>query len=151
MRKQCILKKKRKMSKIADSVLRIQCSNEGDFIRKWLTFLTPLHKMTPSIVTLASEIIRKRIELGRVISDDKVLDKFLFTDEDVRKEIIGKCGISTSNYHVGITKLKKAGFFINGGVNPKFVHKIDVGATKYSMILLFTIPETNEESGESTT
>ena len=88
---------------------------------------------------------------NRVISDDKVLDKFLFTDEDVRKEIIGKCGISTSNYHVGITKLKKAGFFINGGVNPKFVPKIDVGATKYSMILLFTIPETNEESGESTT
>lgn len=139
------------MSKVADSVLRIPCSSEGDFIRKWLTFLTPLHKMTPSIVALASEIIRKRIELSRVISDEKVLDKFLFTDEDVRKEIMENCGISTSNYHVGMTKLKKAGFFMNGGVNPKFVPKITADSEKYSMILLFTIPERNEESGEGDT
>lgn len=137
------------MSKIADSVLRVPCKDEGDFIRLWLTFLTPLHKMTPSIITLAAEIIKKRVELSRVISDDVILDKFLFTDENIRKEIISNCGISTSNYHVGLTKLKKAGFFIDGKVNPKFVPKIDMEATKYSMMLLFTIPEKNEGSRES--
>lgn len=137
------------MSKIADSVLRIPCSSEGDFIKTWLTFLTPLHKMTPSIVALAGEIIRKRVELSRVISDDDILDKFLFSDEKIRKEIMSNCNISSSNYHVGITKLKKAGFFIDGKVNPKFVPKIDEGATKYSMMLLFTIPEKNDGSTES--
>lgn len=139
------------MSKIADSVLRIPCSNEGDFIKMWLTFLTPLHKMTPSIIALAAEIIKKRVELSRVISDDTILDKFLFTDENIRKEIMSNCNISTSNYHVGITKLKKAGFFIDGKVNPKFVPKIDVDATKYSMMLLFTIPDRNEGTTDGNT
>jgi hypothetical protein len=128
------------MNKIADSVVRLPASkNEGDFIKLWLTFLTPLHKLTPNLINLASEIVRKRIELSRVISDDNVLDKYLFSDEDVRKEIMENCGMSKNNYYVGITNLKKAGFIVNGKVNPKLIPTISKDATSFSTLLMFSI------------
>lgn len=128
------------MSKIADSVIRIPCTDQKNFIKFFLTFLTPLHKLTPSVVNLAAEIIYQRFELSKVINNNDVLDDYLLTNEKIRNEVITNCQLSVSNYHVGMTKLKKAGFFINGKVNPKFLPKITPESTSYSLMLLFTIP-----------
>lgn len=128
------------MSKIADSVISIPCSLEGNFMNLWLTFLTPLHKLTPSIVNLAAEILKHRFRLSQVIKDEDILDNYLLSNEEIRNAIIDKCKLSTSNYHVSIGKLKKAGFFIGGKVNPKFIPKVKVDKDHYSLLLLFKMP-----------
>ena len=128
------------MSKIADSVISIPCSLEGNFMNLWLTFLTPLHKLTPSIVNLAAEILKHRFSLSQVIKDEDILDNYLLSNEEIRNATIEKCKLSTSNYHVSIGKLKKAGFFIDGKVNPKFIPKVKVDKDHYSLLLLFKMP-----------
>lgn len=136
------------MSKIADSVISIPCTLEGNFMNLWLTFLTPLHKLTPSIVNLAAEILKHRFRLSQVIKDEDILDNYLLSNEEIRDAIIKKCELSTSNYHVSIGKLKKAGFFINGKVNPKFIPKITGDRDHYSLMLLFRMP-TKEDNAET--
>lgn len=115
----------------------------------FLTFLTPLHKLTPSVVNLAAEIIYQRFELSKVITNNDVLDDYLLTNDKIRNEVITNCELSISNYHVGISKLKKAGFFINGKINPKFLPKITTESSSYSLMLLFTMPtEQPNETGQ---
>lgn len=134
------------MSKIADSVISIPCTLEGNFMNLWLTFLTPLHKLTPSIINLAAEILKHRFKLSQVIKDEDILDKYLTTNEEIREAIIKKCELSTSNYHVSIGKLKKAGFFINGKVNPKFIPKITVDKDQYTLMLLFKVQKKEDSN-----
>ena len=137
------------MSKIADSVIRIPCTDKRTFMKFFLTFLTPLHKLTPSVVNLAAEIIYQRFELSKVITNNDVLEDYLLTNDKIRNEVITNCGLSVSNYHVGISKLKKAGFFINGKINPKFLPKITTESSSYSLMLLFTMPtEQPNETGQ---
>lgn len=114
----------------------------------WLTFLTPLHKLTPSIVNLAAEILKHRFKLSQVIKDEDILDNYLLTNEEIRNAIIEKCKLSTSNYHVSIGKLKKAGFFINGKVNPKFIPKVRLDKDSYSLLLLFKMPVSDNVKAE---
>lgn len=137
------------MSKIADSVISIPCTLEGNFMNLWLTFLTPLHKLTPSIINLAAEILKHRFKLSQVIKDEDILDKYLTTNEEIREAIIKKCELSTSNYHVSIGKLKKAGFFINGKVNPKFIPKITVDKDQYTLMLLFKVQKKEDSNAKS--
>lgn len=137
------------MSKIADSVISIPCTLEGNFMNLWLTFLTPLHKLTPSIINLAAEILKHRFKLSQVIKDEDILDKYLTTNEEIREAIIKKCELSTSNYHVSIGKLKKAGFFINGKVNPKFIPKITVDKDQYTLMLLFKVQKKEDSNAKA--
>ena len=136
------------MSKIADSVIKLPCSSIGNFIKIWLTFLTPLHKLTPTIINLAAEILRQRFELSKSISDDTILDNYLMTNKEITNSIMTNCNLSSSNYHVGITKLRKAGFFKEGKINPKFIPKITKDSTSYSVMLLFSIPEKDDSTRE---
>ena len=114
------------MSKIADSAIKINCSSVGNFIKMWLTFLTPLHKLTPTIINLAAEILRKRFELSESISNESILDNYLMTNKDITNSIMSNCNLSSSNYHVGITK----------------------DSTSYSVMLLFSIPEKDDSTRE---
>lgn len=136
------------MSKIADSVIKLPCSSVGDFIKIWLTFLTPLHKLTPTIINLAAEILRQRFELSKAINDDTILDNYLMTNKEITNSIMTNCNLSSSNYHVGITKLRKVGFFKEGKINPKFIPKITPDSTSYSLMLLFSIPNNKDETRE---
>lgn len=128
------------MSKV-NSVIRIPCKLTSNFFTYWLTFLKPIHKLTPGVISIAAEILKNRYELSKVISDDVVLDKYLLTNEEIRNKIISACDISVSNYHVGIGKLKAAGFFIDNKVNPKFIPKLSADSTDYNLMLMFQFDE----------
>lgn len=131
------------MSKV-NSAIRVPCKLEGNFFNYWLTFLTPIHKLTPSVINIAAEILKHRYILSKDITNDTILDNYLLSNEEIRNDIITTCGISLSNYHVGIGKLKKAGFFINNKVNPKFIPKLDKDSNQYNFLLIFDLIDKNE-------
>lgn len=130
------------MNKV-NSAIRVPCKLEGNFFNYWLTFLTPIHKLTPSVINIAAEILKHRYLLSKSISDDTILDNYLLTNEEIRNKIIETCKISLSNYHVGIGKLKKAGFFIDSRINPKFIPKLGNNQDQYNFLLIFDMEAKN--------
>lgn len=120
-----------------NSLIKIPCKLTENFYNYWLTFLTPIHNLTPSVVSIAAELLKHRYKLSQVISNEEILDNYLLTNEEVRNEIIQTCKISLSNYHVGIGKLKKARFFIDGRINPKFIPRFEPDQKQYRLVLQF--------------
>lgn len=134
-----------------DKALPIPCELSGNFFYIWLTFFTPLHKLTPSVTKIAAEILRHRYILSKSITDANILDKYLMTNEEIRNDIIKACGISLSNYHVGVGKLRQAKFFIDGNVNPKLIPPIEEGSTSINLLFMFKLQDVaaKKQDGEN--
>ena len=128
------------MSKV-NSVINVPCTLSGNFFNCWLTFLNPIHKLTPGVVNIAANLLKHRYILSKSITDDSILDKYLLTNEEIRDQIITDCGISLSNYHVSTGKLKKAGFLIDGRINPKFIPKIPQGSDSFNLMIMFNLKD----------
>ena len=114
------------------------CTKE-DVYKLWLTFLTPLHKLTPRNIEIAAELLKKREELSKVILDESILMRMLMSTE-TRDEITKKCNISTTNYHVALNSLKKHGFIKDDKINPKMIPMFD-GSNTFSTMLVFTLKD----------
>lgn len=133
-------------SKEVNKVIPIPPCNEENFYKLWLTFLTPLHHLTPRNVEVGAELLRHREHLSKVILDEKMLMKLLMSS-DIKADITKKCNITTQNYHVALSALKKAGFFKDGTINKKLIPKLDEGKREYNLLLSFQIlPEENQEN-----
>lgn len=112
--------------------------NENNFYRLWLTFLSPLHKLTSKSVQVAAELLKHRKRLSKVTTDLNILNKILLGSE-TKQDIMKECGITSSNYYVVISKLKKAGFLTNYGINPKFIPDNNIDAKNYHLHIMFNI------------
>ena len=123
-----------------NKVVPVPC-NTRNFYKLWLSFLVPLHKFTPHVVAIAGELLRHRQELSKKILDEKLLSKILLGQE-VREEIMKDCDCTLSTFRVTINKLKKAGFFKDGSINPLFIPAIEEGSNGFNLMLAFKI--TNE-------
>ena len=105
-----------------NNVIRIPASINKDFFRLWIEFLTPLHNLTCKERDVLAAFIKKRFELTKSVSDDTLIDKILFSREnvaDVKKE----CNISNSYYKLVMVKLRKTKAISEGRINPKFIPK----------------------------
>lgn len=129
-----------------DKVIQIPCKLSGSFFYTWLAFFTPLHKLTPSVVKIAAEILKHRYILSKSINDTTILDTYLMTNEEIRNKIVKACNISMSNYHVGIGKLRNAGFFIGKNVNPKLVPPIKEGKQEVNLLFQFKLQDMEENT-----
>ena len=130
------------------SAMEIPCNKHGNFFYCWLLFLNPLWKASPSMIKVASEILRHRFELQSKINDDDLLDKTVITDKDIREDIMKACNMSYGSYNVALGNLRKSNFFLGRyEINKKFIPKIDDidNATDYNLLITFTFdePESN--------
>lgn len=81
-------------------------SPEGDFFRAWVEFLKPIHKLSKKEMDVLAVFLKKRWELGKVITDQDTLDKVLMGRE-VRSEIRAICGLSVKHLQVIMCKFRK--------------------------------------------
>ena len=114
--------------------IEIPC-NERTFYRKWLSFLTPLHKFTPQVTTIAAELLRHREELSKVIKDENILSKVLLS-QDIREQILKDCKVTLSTFRVTVNKLKKAGFLVDGKINSRFIPNVKPNED-FNLLLMF--------------
>lgn len=124
------------LSKENTKVINVPPISEEGFYKLWVTFLTPLHKLTPRNIEIAAELLRHRQRLSKVILDENVLMKVLMNSE-TRDEITKKCNISTQNYHVAISSLKKAKFFKDGRINPKMIPPTSIEQGECNLLVTF--------------
>ena len=112
--------------------------NKKSFYIAWLSFLTPIHKMTPQVIGIAAEFLRHRDILKSKILDEVVLVKEIQAKE-IREQIMKDCGVTLSTFRVAVNKLKKAQFLKDGRINQRLIPNLADGETKFNLLLMFDI------------
>ena len=122
-----------------DKAIQVPCKLSSNFFHVWLTFFAPIHKITTGVMRIAAELLKYHYILSKNILDNKILNNYLFTSEDIRNKIVETCGISLSNYHVSINKLKQNNFITEEGINPKYIPPIREEDNKINVLFMFEI------------
>lgn len=105
-----------------NNIIPLKCT-EASFYRLWIEFLGPFHKLASRERDVAARILAQYFKLKESVSDPEVLREILWSQTS-RKDIRESLGMSPAYFQMIITKLKKVGFILNGGLNPKYIpHK----------------------------
>lgn len=94
---------------------RLNMSPDGDFFRVWVEFLKPIHNLTNKEMDVLAAFLKKRYELGKVITDSEVLDSVLMS-EGTKKSIRLTCGITPKHFQVIMCKFRKRGVVRNNRI-----------------------------------
>lgn len=69
------------MNTKVNNVIRIPCSLDITFFRRWIEFLVPFHHLTKRQADVVANFLKTRYELSKVIKDEELLDKILMNDD----------------------------------------------------------------------
>ena len=94
---------------------QLNMSPEGDFFRVWVEFLKPIHNLTNKEMDVLAAFLKKRYELGKVITDPDVLDTVLM-GENTKKQIREDCKITSKHFQVIMCKFRKKGVVMNNRI-----------------------------------
>lgn len=128
-----------------DKAIQVPCKLSSNFFYVWLAFFSPIHKITPGVMRVAAELLKYNYILSKSILDSKILNTYLFTNEEIRSKIVETCGISLSNYHVSINKLKQNNFIVNDSINPKYIPPIKEDDNKINVLFMFDIQDLKKD------
>ena len=106
----------------ANNVVRIPTSLNGNFFRYWFQFLEPFHNLTHREIDVASEFLKYRWELSKVIKDEDLLDKIVM-NSDTKKQIRERCNLTLQHFQIILGKLRKSKIIIDDKLNPRFIPK----------------------------
>lgn len=124
------------------NIKTLEISEKG-FFRLWLDFLKPFHKLRNKEIEVLSLLLYKRYLLKKKISDNAIVDKYLF-DREIREEITKEMGYSSlqvlSNM---LTDLRKSEVIINDRINSVLIPNLENGADNFRLMFNFKIK--NEE------
>lgn len=109
------------------------------FFQYWLQFTAPFHKLQNKELEILAVILKKRFELAQMITDDDMVDSFLFSTE-VRDQIIAEANESKANFQVVLSKLRKKNIILEGGkINKKFIPNLDKNSSRFDLMVIFDI------------
>lgn len=127
-------------------VLLVDYNEHEDFFDKWIEYLTPKHHLTKAEQKLLAACIRTRHELGKVITDDNILDETCL-NETYRSKIKQDLKLSNQQFLNLIGRLKKLKIIIPRyapfsekvayyKINPNFIPPY-VDGEEFKMLILF--------------
>ncbi len=123
-------------SLFVDNVTRVPTNVETDFFRLWVDFLKPYHDLTERESEVLTCLLKCRNKLKKDIHNDELLDQALFS-ESTKRKIYTDLGVTASNFHVLIARLKKKGIIIEDKLNKRFIPKLKDDAKEFKMLILF--------------
>lgn len=126
------------MNNKVNNIIRIPTSLNGKFFRYWLEFLAPFHHLTDREMDVATNLIKYRYELSKVIKDDSILDKVTMS-EDTKRKIREECNITLPHFQVIMGKLRKNKVIVDGKLNPRFIPNINEEGDSFKLLLLFDL------------
>jgi hypothetical protein len=125
------------------NVARIPTALNTDFFIIWLSFLKPLHKLTNKEMSLLGTFLKKRHELSYSISDERILDSYLMS-EDIRREVREECDLTANHMQCLLSKFHKSGILKGDSINKKFIPNVEIGSTSYKLIINFELDDRTE-------
>lgn len=125
------------MEATVNNVIRIPTSQKK-FFRFWFEFLKPFHKLTDREIDVITAFTYERYNLGKVISDENILDKVVMS-EDTKKKIREEYKVTPAYFQVIMGKLRRNGLVVNNKINPRFIPNITEDNGPFKLMLLFDI------------
>lgn len=124
-----------------NNVIKVDASLKGDFFRKWIEFLTPLHGLTNREKDVVASFVKNRFELSSAINDETLLDKWLMSD-DIKTKVKEECGVSEAFFQVILGKLRKTNVIVDGRINPRLIPKnLKKTDSSFQLLLYFDLDE----------
>lgn len=123
------------------SVTIIPCKIK-DFFKYWVEFTKPFHKLKDKECRLLSVLLCKRYELSKLITDDSLIDNYLFSTE-VRNELMKELNASSTQFNVSLTLMRQAGILSKENIlHKRYIPYINLtGNNNYNLLYQFQIEE----------
>jgi len=122
------------------NIAKVHCALDIGFFYKWLSFTTPLHKLTKSERQVLASFLTKRFELAQVIRDENVLDNVL-NSIDMRKDIREAIGLTTPQFNILISKMRRSGVMDGKKINKHYIPNIQKDTGQYRLTIIFDIDD----------
>lgn len=106
-----------------NNLVYLKCSSEAQFIRTWVEFLTPFHRLTARERDVAARIIVQYFRLKEGVQDPEVLRDVLWSKKS-RKDMMDSLKMSQPHFQMVLAKLKNSGFLVDGTVNSRYIPNI---------------------------
>ena len=120
------------------NIAKVHCALDIGFFYKWLSFTTPLHKLTKSERQVLASFLSKRHELSQIIRDENMLDNVL-NSIDIRKEIREAIGLTTPQFNILISKMRRSGVMDGNKINKHYIPNIQKDTGQYRLTIIFDI------------
>lgn len=112
------------------------CTGLGiEFFKWWCTMLKPFIPLANRDVDVLVAFLYKRYRLSRGISDIRLLDVILMSNE-VKREIREECGMSSVQFYGTLSRLKKARILVDNKINPRLIPNLRNDKDKYFQLLI---------------
>lgn len=103
-----------------NNFINLKCANETQFIRMWVEFLTPFHRLTARERDVMARVIVQYFRLKESIQDPEVLRDVLWSKKS-RKDMMDSLKMSQPHFQMVLAKLKDAGVIVDGIVHHRFI------------------------------
>ena len=101
-------------------------NKDSEFFRAWLEIMHPLHNLASKEMDFAAAFLKKRYELAKTMSDDRLINKVLF-DADTKKAVAESLGISYSYMQYIFKKMRECKMIERKSINPQFLPAYESG------------------------
>lgn len=133
---------------MVSNVLKVIYDSPFEFYKTFLQFLGPLIKLTPREIDVAASLLMHRKLLSASITDINILDSVTLSTKTY-EQIEADCNIALPHFNVILGKLRKAGFIVDGRINPRYIPNMQED-NSYSLLLSFKSKH-NEVPGNTET
>ena len=101
-------------------------NEDGEFFRAWLEVMRPLHGRASKEMDFAAAFLKKRYELAKTMTDDRLIDRVLF-DAETKNAVAKSLGISYSYMQYIFKKMRECGMIREKKINPQFLPAYESG------------------------
>lgn len=109
-----------------------------DFFKLWFMFLKPIHHLTDREIDVIASFTKHRYKLSKVITDTKLLDEILMSEETKRK-IREDCKISLTHFQIIMGKLRRSKVIVDNKINPKLIPNIKEDSNNVQLLVIFPL------------
>lgn len=122
------------------NIIRIKSPFNIGFFYKWLSFMSPINKLTKSEKTVLAALLYKRFELKEMILDENTLDNVL-KSYDIRKQVRESIGYEQSQFNVVMSKLKRSDIIVDDKIDKRYIPNVQFNTDQYRLIVIFDVNE----------
>ena len=101
-------------------------NKNDEFFRAWLEVMRPLHNLASKEMDFAAAFLKKRYELAKTMTDDRLIDRVLF-DAETKNAVAKSLGISYSYMQYIFKKMRECGMIREKKINPQFLPAYESG------------------------
>lgn len=130
------LEKKNQMNRKPNNIVRIPCKSLKSFFIYWFTFLKPFHNLSAREIDVIASFVKQRYELSKVIKDEELLNNVIMSS-DIKKKIREECNITSQNFQVIMSGLRKRKVIINDRINPRYIPNLGEDPSSFQLLLHF--------------